>query len=389
MGRDCDVLIVGGGLNGPVLALALAQAGLTSIVLDAESAAARAAPAFDGRAYALSLSSQRLLAALGLWRGPRRRTPSRSRRSASATAGRARAPRGCSCTSTGRRSTRVRWARSSRTASCAGRSSRRSTPRRRSSIAPARRSSGRRSGRARRSVTLADGVGAVGVAPRRLRRAGERGGGAGRDRAARLGLRPDLAGLRGRARAAAPRRRAPVLHAGGAARHPAAARRPLVDRLDRAERPGGGDRAARRGRLPRRAPAAVRRLPRRDRARGRALRLSARPVARRALDAAAAGAGRRRGARHPPAGRAGAEPRAARRGGAGRGARRRAAARRGHRRRRRARALRPLAALRHRHAGGGDRRAQPAVLERQPAAPPRPRPRARAGQPPAGGARGC
>ena len=41
-GRDCDVLIVGGGLNGPVLALALAQGGLASIVLDAQSLAARA-----------------------------------------------------------------------------------------------------------------------------------------------------------------------------------------------------------------------------------------------------------------------------------------------------------------------------------------------------------
>jgi 2-octaprenyl-6-methoxyphenol hydroxylase len=69
MGRDCDVLIVGGGLNGPVLALALAQGGLRSIVLDAESVARHAEAGFDGRAYALSLSSQRLLAALGLWRG--------------------------------------------------------------------------------------------------------------------------------------------------------------------------------------------------------------------------------------------------------------------------------------------------------------------------------
>ena len=68
MGRDCDVLIVGGGLNGPVLALALAQAGMTSIVLDAASVETRAEPGFDGRAYALSLASQRLLAALGLWR---------------------------------------------------------------------------------------------------------------------------------------------------------------------------------------------------------------------------------------------------------------------------------------------------------------------------------
>jgi 2-octaprenyl-6-methoxyphenol hydroxylase len=69
MGNDCDVLIVGGGLNGPVLALALAQGGLTSIVLDAQSQAARADPEFDGRAYALALSTRRMLAALGLWSG--------------------------------------------------------------------------------------------------------------------------------------------------------------------------------------------------------------------------------------------------------------------------------------------------------------------------------
>ncbi len=69
MSNDCDVLIVGGGLNGPVLALALAQGGLTSIVLDARSAEARGEPAFDGRAYALALGSRRMLAALGLWGG--------------------------------------------------------------------------------------------------------------------------------------------------------------------------------------------------------------------------------------------------------------------------------------------------------------------------------
>jgi 2-octaprenyl-6-methoxyphenol hydroxylase len=67
MGRDCDVLIVGGGLNGPALALALASAGITSIVLDAAPRADREAEAFDGRAYALALSSRRMLAALGLW----------------------------------------------------------------------------------------------------------------------------------------------------------------------------------------------------------------------------------------------------------------------------------------------------------------------------------
>ncbi len=68
MARDCDVLIVGGGLNGPVLALALAQGGLSSIVLDARPAEAQADPEFDGRAYALALGSRRMLAALGLWK---------------------------------------------------------------------------------------------------------------------------------------------------------------------------------------------------------------------------------------------------------------------------------------------------------------------------------
>jgi 2-octaprenyl-6-methoxyphenol hydroxylase len=67
MAFDCDVLIVGGGLNGPALALALAPVGLTSIVTDALPRETRAEPEFDGRAYALALSSRRMLAALGLW----------------------------------------------------------------------------------------------------------------------------------------------------------------------------------------------------------------------------------------------------------------------------------------------------------------------------------
>lgn len=69
MANDCDVIIVGGGLNGPMLALALAQGGLTSIVLDARSLETRAEPGFDGRAYALALGSRRFLGALGLWGG--------------------------------------------------------------------------------------------------------------------------------------------------------------------------------------------------------------------------------------------------------------------------------------------------------------------------------
>ena len=68
MTTDFDIVIAGGGLNGPALALALADAGLKVAVVDARPADARAGEAFDGRAYALALASQRLLAALGLWR---------------------------------------------------------------------------------------------------------------------------------------------------------------------------------------------------------------------------------------------------------------------------------------------------------------------------------
>jgi 2-octaprenyl-6-methoxyphenol hydroxylase len=64
-----EVLIVGGGLNGPALALALASAGIGSAVIDAAPAATRAAADFDGRAYALAASSRRMLEALGLWSG--------------------------------------------------------------------------------------------------------------------------------------------------------------------------------------------------------------------------------------------------------------------------------------------------------------------------------
>ena len=64
-----DVIIVGGGLNGPALALALAQGGLRVTVVDARAAPARAATGFDGRAYALAIASKRLLRAVGVWGG--------------------------------------------------------------------------------------------------------------------------------------------------------------------------------------------------------------------------------------------------------------------------------------------------------------------------------
>lgn len=67
MTYSSDLIIVGGGLNGPALALAASQAGLTCTLIDALPRDTRTAPSFDGRSYALALSSQRLLQAIGIW----------------------------------------------------------------------------------------------------------------------------------------------------------------------------------------------------------------------------------------------------------------------------------------------------------------------------------
>ncbi|WP_254448015.1 FAD-dependent oxidoreductase [Ruegeria arenilitoris] len=62
-----DILIVGGGLNGAALALALAQTGHSVTIIDSLAETTRKNAAFDGRSYALALASQRLLAAIGVW----------------------------------------------------------------------------------------------------------------------------------------------------------------------------------------------------------------------------------------------------------------------------------------------------------------------------------
>jgi 2-octaprenyl-6-methoxyphenol hydroxylase len=67
MKLDTDITITGGGLNGPALALALAGHGHRVTVIDALPAESRGNAGFDGRAYALALASQRLLAAIGIW----------------------------------------------------------------------------------------------------------------------------------------------------------------------------------------------------------------------------------------------------------------------------------------------------------------------------------
>ncbi|MEJ5217716.1 FAD-dependent monooxygenase [Cognatishimia sp. D5M38] len=67
MTHDFDILIAGGGLNGPALALGLAQAGFSVAIVDARPQTARASDNFDGRGYALALASKRLLNAIGVW----------------------------------------------------------------------------------------------------------------------------------------------------------------------------------------------------------------------------------------------------------------------------------------------------------------------------------
>ncbi|SEP63031.1 2-octaprenyl-6-methoxyphenol hydroxylase [Loktanella sp. DSM 29012] len=67
MNNQNDILIVGGGLNGPALAIACAQAGLRVTIIDAMTPDVHRDRDFDGRAYALSLTSVRMLRRLGLW----------------------------------------------------------------------------------------------------------------------------------------------------------------------------------------------------------------------------------------------------------------------------------------------------------------------------------
>ncbi len=67
MKNASDILIVGGGLNGPALALALAQTGHSVTVVDSLTPDKFADEGFDGRGYALALASQRLLQQTGVW----------------------------------------------------------------------------------------------------------------------------------------------------------------------------------------------------------------------------------------------------------------------------------------------------------------------------------
>ena len=68
-GLRADVLIIGGGMVGATLAVALAEIPMDVIAVDRQGPADALDAEFDGRASAIALASRRLFDGLGLWQG--------------------------------------------------------------------------------------------------------------------------------------------------------------------------------------------------------------------------------------------------------------------------------------------------------------------------------
>jgi 2-octaprenyl-6-methoxyphenol hydroxylase len=62
-----DILIIGGGLTGAILQLALVDKGYSCLVVDANPPGAKVSPDFDARSLALSPASVRILQMLDIW----------------------------------------------------------------------------------------------------------------------------------------------------------------------------------------------------------------------------------------------------------------------------------------------------------------------------------
>ncbi|MDI9818972.1 MULTISPECIES: FAD-dependent monooxygenase [unclassified Legionella] len=65
--RQVDILIIGGGLTGASLMLALADKGYSSLLVDANCLSDKISTDFDARTLALSPASVRILQMLGIW----------------------------------------------------------------------------------------------------------------------------------------------------------------------------------------------------------------------------------------------------------------------------------------------------------------------------------
>ena len=69
---DCAIAIVGGGLVGASLALALGSLELRTVVIEAVARGAPEQPSFDERTTALANGSVRMFQTLGVWAGMER-----------------------------------------------------------------------------------------------------------------------------------------------------------------------------------------------------------------------------------------------------------------------------------------------------------------------------
>jgi 2-octaprenyl-6-methoxyphenol hydroxylase len=64
---EAELIVVGGGLVGLTLAIACADGGIRTIVVEAESAEALSGRGYDGRSAAVAYGSQQVLTAIGAW----------------------------------------------------------------------------------------------------------------------------------------------------------------------------------------------------------------------------------------------------------------------------------------------------------------------------------
>ena len=371
---ESDVVIVGGGLVGLTLGVALAGAGIETAVVDGTRPEAMKDVAFDGRVSSIALGSKRVLDGIGLW--PALADDAQPILEIRVSDGDAPLFLHYDHKAVGERPARLHRREPGhprRLARACGRARRAPPPGARLGRSAGDHRRRYRGPAGRRQVPASAPRGR-----RRRRQFGAAGGSRDRDRA--LVLRADRHRLHCRARAAAPGHRARALSAGRALRHPADDRQPLLAGLDRAGGPRAGPDGGPAGGLRPRARRALRRLPGRAGADRPALELSPQPHPCEALRRAPSRACGRCGACDPPARRPGFQPRHPRRRGAGRACGGPRAPRPRHRRRRRARALSAPAALRFGGADRRDRRAEPALLQRQSELAPDPRRRPRGGQ---------
>ena len=64
---EAELIVVGGGLVGLTLAIACAEGGIRTIVVEAEPAEALTGRGYDGRSAAVAYGSQQVLTAIGAW----------------------------------------------------------------------------------------------------------------------------------------------------------------------------------------------------------------------------------------------------------------------------------------------------------------------------------